>query len=107
MAIITGAAIGTAEATITPAKSSTTTKFTSPTITCTRDDLPVRAILDIVHQTRDIPGLVTLLSRCLIREPSRLTTVLVDIIVRATAQFRQRGLTTPRPRSRMRLTIQT
>src|SRR5258708_39654879 len=107
MVTITGAAIGTAAAAITPAQSSTTTRSMSPTTMCTRDDLPARATLDIVHQPRDTHDLDILPGRCLIRRPSRLTTVPVDTIVRTTVLFRPRGHITPQPRSRMLQTIPT
>src|SRR5216683_4739897 len=96
-----------AAAAITPAQSSTTTIFTSLTTMCTPDDVLERATLDIVHQPRDTHAPDTLPNRCLIRAPSHHTTVVAELPVRTTAQFRQRGRTIRRLQGLMRLTIQT
>src|SRR5208282_4955971 len=96
MATTTGDAIGT-EAVATAAQSSTTTMFTSPTTTYTRDDPLVRVTLDIAHQPRDAQAT---LQRCRILTTSHPPAALARSTARTTAQFRQRGLTTPQLRGR-------
>src|SRR5258708_7986920 len=99
MATIIGTAGGTEEV---AARSSTTTKFTSLTTMCTRDDiLPVAAVIDRLHiahpmeDTRD-----TNRDRRPIRRPGRPMVAAADTIVLTTPQFPRRGRTTRKPPGR-------